>query len=67
MVWSVSKNAPSPFISVKEAAVLLRMNPKTIYAAIREGQFPGALKVGRTYRIATEYLLRYQRNGCAPS
>lgn len=41
------------WLTVQEAAPLLRMSPQGIYSAIREGQLPtnAVLKVGRRIRI----------------
>ena len=39
------------FITVDEAANLLKVDRKTVYAAIKAGQVPGVVRLGRTYRI----------------
>ena len=43
------------FISVSEAADILRMQRKTVYAAISRGEIP-AVKVGRRYLIPQSWL-----------
>ncbi len=35
------------FVTVKEAAALLRVNINTLYAVIRAGQLPGVARFGR--------------------
>ncbi|MBJ6766123.1 helix-turn-helix domain-containing protein [Myxococcaceae bacterium JPH2] len=39
------------FLTVEEAAALLRVNRKTLYEAIRFGQVPGVVRVGKALRI----------------
>ena len=39
------------FLTVAEAAALLRCNRNTLYEAIRLGQVPGVLRIGRLLRI----------------
>lgn len=49
-----------PFaLTVDEAAALLRVNRKTLYAAIDQGNVPGILRLGRTIRIARDALLEW--------
>jgi excisionase family DNA binding protein len=50
-------NPAQEFLSVDEAAELLRVNRKTLYKAIEEGEIPGVLKVGRSIRISRIHLL----------
>jgi excisionase family DNA binding protein len=44
-----------PFLTVKEAAVYLRLNVKTVYAAITAG-YVRSVRFGRTLRIPREAL-----------
>ena len=39
------------FLTVDEAAALLRVNRKTLYESIRLGQVPGVVRVGKSLRI----------------
>jgi excisionase family DNA binding protein len=39
------------FLNVKELASLLRVDTKTVYAAIQDGSIPGVKRLGRTIRI----------------
>ncbi|NPD22144.1 DNA-binding protein [Corallococcus sp. AB018] len=39
------------FLTVDEAAGLLRVNRKTLYESIRLGQVPGVVRVGKSLRI----------------
>ena len=50
-------------LTVAEAAVLLRVNRKTIYEAIRCGNMPGAIRVGRVLRIQRDAVLSWDRQG----
>lgn len=43
-------NGVPPYVSAHQAAALLGVNVKTIYAAIKDGTMP-SLRVGRTVRI----------------
>jgi excisionase family DNA binding protein len=45
------------FLTVDEAAALLRVNRKTLYESIRLGQVPGAIRVGKALRIRRAALL----------
>jgi excisionase family DNA binding protein len=54
-------------LTVKEAAAILGVNVKTLYAEIDAGTFP-ALRVGRVIRIATNVLASFLEQGrVAPS
>ncbi|MFP2958227.1 helix-turn-helix domain-containing protein [Myxococcus sp. 1LA] len=49
---------PQPtFLTVDEAARLLRVNRKTLYEAIRLGQIPGTLRLGKSLRIRRDALV----------
>ena len=39
------------FLTVGEAAELLRLDRKTVYSMIQRRELPGARRCGRTYRI----------------
>jgi excisionase family DNA binding protein len=39
------------FLTVDEAAALLRVNRKTLYESIRLGQVPGVVRVGKSLRL----------------
>ncbi len=45
------------FLSVSEAARLLRVDAKTLYRAFAAGELPGARKIRATLRISTRILL----------
>ncbi|NTX17738.1 helix-turn-helix domain-containing protein [Myxococcus sp. CA056] len=42
---------PPEFLTVDEAAALLRVNRKTLYESIRLGQVPGVVRIGKALRI----------------
>ena len=52
---SDSKDNATPgdpsFLTVDQAAAILKVDRKTVYGAIKAGQIPGVLRLGRTYRI----------------
>jgi excisionase family DNA binding protein len=54
-----------PVISVREAAKILGVNVKTLYAEIEAGRFP-ALRVGRVIRIPTNMLASLLQGRVAP-
>jgi excisionase family DNA binding protein len=47
------------FLTVDEAAELLRINRKTLYDHVAEADPPWALRFGRTIRISRDGLLRW--------
>lgn len=54
------------FLTVEECAQLLRLNPKTVYEAIRKKQMPGVSKFGRVFRIHRATLLEaHLSKGCS--
>ncbi len=56
---TVDELAANPTCSVEQAAALIGVGRGTAYEAIRVGQFPGVLRVGRRIRISSSSLLRY--------
>ncbi|QSQ11910.1 helix-turn-helix domain-containing protein [Myxococcus landrumensis] len=55
------------FLTVEEAAVLLRVNRKTLYEAIRLGQVPGVMRLGRVLRIRRSTLVEWQSGNSGPA
>lgn len=47
------------FITVTEAARLLRVNRKTLYEAIARREVPGVVRLGRVIRIQRDAMLRW--------
>jgi len=45
------------FLSIDEAADLLRVNRNTLYEAAKRGELPGIVKIGRILRIRRSALL----------
>ncbi len=45
------------FLTVDEAAALLRVNRKTLYESIRLGQLPGVVRIGKALRIRRETIV----------
>jgi excisionase family DNA binding protein len=54
---SPERAALPEFLTVDEAAALLRVNRKTLYESIRLGQVPGVMRVGKALRIRRAALL----------
>jgi excisionase family DNA binding protein len=52
-----------PVLSVEEVAALMRINRKTAYAAIAEGEVPGVRRLGRCIRVSRDVLLRWLAEG----
>lgn len=52
----------SPVMSVREAAAILGVNVKTLYAEIAAGRFP-ALRLGRAIRIARSVIASFLEQG----
>jgi len=46
-------------VTVEEAAESLRISQETLRRWLREGSIPGALKVGRQWRIDLDQLRQY--------
>lgn len=59
-------NVPA-FLTVEEAAELLRVNRKTLYEAIRLGQVPGVARLGRILRIHRDTLLTWRPGNDSPA
>ena len=49
-------------LTPEEAAEMLRVNPQTVYRALRAGKMPGA-KIGAQWRILKSDLDEYLRTG----
>mgnify|MGYP003508736932 CR=1 FL=1 len=56
-------NALPPVLTVEEVADLMRIDRKTAYAAIAEGDVPGVRRVGRCIRVSRDVLLQWLANG----
>jgi excisionase family DNA binding protein len=54
-------------LTPREAASLLRVTPKAIYAMIERAQLPGVIRMGRRVRIDTRVLLHWLDRKCSPS
>src|SRR5689334_20894079 len=55
----VTADTAPPFLTVEEAAELLRVNRKTLYEAIRLEQIPGVARIGKTLRLRRAALLEW--------
>lgn len=58
-----SRKAEDSFITVDEAAELMRLNRKTVYQSVNDGELPGARRVGGAVRIHRATLLEWFRGG----
>jgi excisionase family DNA binding protein len=48
-----------PIMVVDELAALLRMNRKSVYEAIGRREIPGVRRIGRTFRISRDAVLKW--------
>ncbi|RKG80192.1 DNA-binding protein [Corallococcus exercitus] len=55
------------FLTVDEAAALLRVNRKTLYELIRLTQLSGVIHIGRSIRIRRDTLLAWQPGNGGPA
>ncbi|WP_140789278.1 helix-turn-helix domain-containing protein [Myxococcus xanthus] len=55
------------FLTVEEAAALLRVNRKTLYESIRLGQVPGIVRLGRVLRIRRSALVNWMPGNSGPA
>jgi excisionase family DNA binding protein len=55
------------FLTVEEAAALLRVNRKTVYESIRLKQVPGVVHLGRSIRIRRAALLTWMPGNSGPA
>lgn len=69
-----ARNAPAvpattlpPVLTVDEAARFLRLNRKTLYDAVRAGDLPGVVRVGRSIRIGRDALLGWLQGNGGPA
>ncbi len=46
-------------LTVPEAAALLRVDRKSLYASIERGEVPGVVRVGRSIRLSRPALLKW--------
>ncbi len=52
-----------PVLTVEEVADLMRVDRKTAYAAIADGQVPGVRRFGRCIRVSRDVLIRWLEQG----
>jgi excisionase family DNA binding protein len=50
-------------LTVEEVADLMRVDRKTAYAAIAEGDLPGVRRIGRCIRVSRDVFLRWLEQG----
>ena len=50
------------FMTVDELARILRVNRKTAYEAVANGQIPGVRRIGRTIRVCRATVVDWLRN-----
>jgi excisionase family DNA binding protein len=58
-----NNNATEDVVTVAELARHLRVDRKSVYAALHAGQLPGARQFGRTWRISLGTVLRWLAQG----
>ena len=60
-------SSSAEFLTVDEAAALLRVNRKTLYESIRRGAVPGTVHVGRSVRLRRSVLLSWSSGNSSPA
>lgn len=55
-----SAETNSEFLKIEELAKILNMSPPTIRKALRNNEIPGALKIGKGWRIHKETFLNFK-------
>jgi excisionase family DNA binding protein len=66
MPTGAGSNAPE-FLTVEEAAALLRVNRKTLYESVKRGTVLGVVHLGRTIRIRRSVLLNWMPGNSGPA
>lgn len=56
-------DALPPVLTVEEVADLMRVDRKTAYAAIADGDVPGVRRLGRCIRVSRDVFLRWLAEG----
>jgi excisionase family DNA binding protein len=51
----------STFMTIEEVAELLRLSERSVYGLARKGELPGAVKVGRSWRVERATLMESLR------
>ena len=46
-------------LTIQEVAATLRISERTIYAMAKEGRLPGAVKIGRSWRVLRPKLMAW--------
>jgi excisionase family DNA binding protein len=54
-------------LTIDEAAKLLRVNRKTLYQAVKLGQVPGVVRLGRVIRLSRTALLHWMDGDGGPA
>jgi excisionase family DNA binding protein len=55
------------FLTIEEAAELLRVSPRSAYTLAREGRLAGAVKVGNQWRVDKDALMAWVKEEGQPS
>lgn len=50
----------SEFLTINELAKILKISPPTIRKALKNGEIPGAIKIGKGYRIHKETFFEFK-------
>jgi excisionase family DNA binding protein len=62
-VAPASVGALAPVLTVDEVAALLRVERKTVYAAIQRAEIPGVRRIGSILRISRDAVLDWLAKG----
>jgi excisionase family DNA binding protein len=53
-------------ITIDELAAMLRVSLPTAYSAVQRGKVPGAVKIGRVWRLHRPTVVSWLAQGCVP-
>ena len=58
--------SPPEVLTVPELAALLRVSLPTVYSAVKRGEVPGVVRIGRVVRLHRETVVAWMARGCVP-
>ena len=58
--------SPPEVLTVPELAALLRVSLPTAYSAVKRGEVPGVVRIGRVVRLHRETVVAWMAQGCVP-
>ncbi len=59
MVSAMLAQEEREILTAEEAATFLRLNPKSVYEAVKRGEIPGVRRIGRSLRFSRRALVEW--------